>query len=434
VTGINPTTGLPILTTTGSFVNFPSPRPNATRMGNITALRIANLPVHVSRDHLADAAVAHPEWFVSTATVANYEDAYYGAFKDFKESVPAAYVMGNTRMGKLQIQTGVRWEQTKTQAKEFDPLPADQLRAAGIPVGADGHATTREGVDYQYQARPRVKRTSTYDDLFPSFSAKYSIRENIQAQFGYSYTIRRPAIGRLAGVWDIDDSDPADPRVTVPNPKLEPERSKNYVARLAWYIEPVGSLTFLVSQNDISNSRVDAEFTAEEFGYGGDPEWGAYTFETSANAAGTTRVRNLEVGYNQQLAFLPGPFKGLNLNINYSRTYASIRKPGTLPHKFSGGVSMNFWRVRNLRLGAIWQDDAQWTTTIDRFQRHNIKFDLSGDIRLTQRVALFFAGRNILNEPRTTFDPNPNSPEIPPVQSGYFNYGTNWVFGVKGNF
>ena len=402
-------------------------------MGHLNVLTISNLPVHVSRDHLADAAVAHPEWFVPVATVANYEDAYYGAYKDFKEAVPAAYGMANTRLGQLQMQAGVRWEQTRTQAKEFDPLPAAQLRAEGIPVGADGHATTREGVDYQYQARPRVKRVSTYDDLFPSFSAKYSVRPNLQAQVGYSHTIRRPAIGRLAGIWDVDDSDPADPRVTVPNPKLEPERSDNYTARLAYYFEPVGSLTFLVSQNDIENSRVDAELTAEEFGLAGDPQWGTYIFETSTNAEGNTRFRNMEIGYNQLLAFLPGPLKGLNFNINYTRTYANTRKPGTLPHQFKGGLAISFWRFRNLRLGAIWQDDAQWTTTVDRFQRHNIKFDLSGDIRITQRIYAFFAGRNILNEPRTTFDPS-GHPGFPAVQSGYFNYGTNWVFGVKGNF
>ena len=36
----------------------------------------------------------------------------------------------------------------------------------------------------------------------------------------------------------------------------------------------------------------------------------------------------MELGYNQQLSFLPGPLKSTNLNISYSRSYANQRRPG----------------------------------------------------------------------------------------------------------
>lgn len=98
----------------------------------------------------------------------------------------------------------------------------------------------------------------------------------------------------------------------------------------------------------------------------------------------------------------------------------------------SGSIGWNYWRV-NLRLSGIWQDDAQWTSTNGRFQHQNVKFDLNAGFRITSSISLFAQGRNILNEPRTTYDPNPNT-NLPPVLQGMCNYGVNWVFGVKGTF
>jgi outer membrane receptor protein involved in Fe transport len=274
-----------------------------------------------------------------------------------------------------------------------------------------------------------VQREGEYDNFFPSFSAKYSINPNLQAQFGFSHAISRPPISSLAGVWTIDDINLV---VNAPNTNLKPETSDNYVARLAYYFEPVGSLTLLVQQNEITDIRQTFRFTADEFGYGDDPAYEGYEFVSTLNGDQLFRYRNLEIGYNQQLSFLPGPFRNTNVNLSYSRSYANQRRPGLIPHKVSGSVAWNYWRV-NLRLSGIWMDDAQWTSTVGRFQRENVKFDLNAVFRLTNRMSLFAQGRNILNEPRTTYDPNPNT-DLPPVLQGMFNYGVSWVFGIKGNF
>jgi iron complex outermembrane recepter protein len=416
------------ITTTGSFANFVSPRLDAGKRGPEIALNIANMPRHPNRQALANAFMEHPEWFTSIATPAQYYDAFYGSHRDFKQAVPAAYGMGNTRIGKWQFQAGLRWERSTTTAKEYDPLTAAQVVAAGFAVGTNRRATTVPGIDYQYRSKPRTKRTGEYDDLFPSFSAKYSVTPNLQAQFGYSHAISRPPISALAGIWVIDD---INLRVNAPNANLLPERSDNYVARIAYYFEPVGSFTFLVQQNEIENVRTAHTYTADEFGVD-DPAYAGYDFISTINGDQLFRYRNMEIGYTQQLSFLPGPFRGTHLNLGYSRSYANQRRPGTIPHKFSGSIAWNYWRV-NLRLSGIWQDDAQWTTTVGRFQRHNAKFDLNAAFRVTNRISLFAQGRNILNEPRTQYDPNPGT-DLPPVLQGMFNYGTSWVFGVKGSF
>ena len=71
------------------------------------------------------------------------------------------------------------------------------------------------------------------------------------------------------------------------------------------------------------------------------------------------RFCNVELGYNQQLSFLPGLLSGTNVNVSYSRSYANLRKSGTVPHKVSDSIGWNCWRV-NVRLSGVWLDDAQW--------------------------------------------------------------------------
>lgn len=417
------------IATTGSFANFVSPRLDAGKRGPEMALNIANMPRHPNRQELARAAMDHPEWFVDIATVENYYSTYYASVRDFKQRVPATYGMAETQLGKWQFRAGLRWERTETTSKQWDPRTAAEVQAAGFPVGTNRRATTRAGIDYQYGSQPRVKVHGEYDNYFPSFSAKYSITPQLQAQFGYSHAISRPPISALAGVWVIDD---VNLTVNAPNTALKPEISDNYVARLAYYFEPVGQFTLLVQQNEITDIRETRRFSFEEFGLTDDPAYQDYEFISTFNGDRLFRYRNLEIGYTQHLTFLPAMFRGTSVNLAYSRSYANLRRPGLIPHKVSSSIGWTYRRL-NLRLSGIWQDDAQWTSTTGRFQRHNVKFDLNAAFRINPQLSLFAQGRNILNEPRTQYDPNPNT-ELGPVLQGMFNYGVSWVFGVKGNF
>jgi TonB-dependent receptor len=416
--------------TTGSFAAFPSPRPFSLTFGDLHPLTVANPPTMVNRLALGALFKEHPEYFVNNATADNYYNAVYANKRDFKQTVAAAYGMGNTRIGRLQLQGGLRWERTQTDSKEWNPIPAAQVAAAGYTISTSTRrATTIPGLDYQYGSRPRVLRTGAYDEFFPSFAARYAIRPNLHAQFGYSHAISRPPIDSLSGVWSVNDTTMI---VSAPNPDLKPELSDNYVARLAWYFEPVGSLTLLVQQNEISNLRITQDYTAEQFGYGDDPTYAGYTFRSTSNGNQLYRYRNLEVGYNQALPFLPGVLRGTTVNLSYTRSYANQWRPGVVPNKVSGGIGWSYRRV-NLRAGAVWLDDAPWTTTITRVQRHNFKLDLSGGVRLTKNTNLFFQGRNILNDPNILLEGDPSN-GVPLVLYRYGNYGVSWVFGLKGFF
>jgi TonB-dependent receptor len=413
---------------TGSFAAFPSPRSNSLRYGNTDVLHIANPPTFVNREALGALFKEHPEYFVNNATADNYYNALYANKRDFKQVVTAAYGMADTRIGKLALRGGVRWERTETTSKEWNPRSAAEVIAAGFPVSTARRATTIPGIDYQYGSRPRVDRDGVYDNFFPSASVRYLIRPDLHAQFGYSHAISRPPINSLAGVWSVND---VALTVNAPNANLRPEISDNYVGRIAYYFEPVGSFALLLQQNEIKDIAVMSNFTSAEFG-NDDPALADYTFISTDNGKDLYRYRSAELSYNQQLSFLPGLLSGTNINLGYTRSYANLWRAGVIPHKVSAVLGWRYKRV-SFRLGSIWQDDHPYTTQFGRYQRHNWKFDLSGGFQITSRLNVFFQGRNIFNQPQLIFEGDPTR-NVPASLYRFGNYGTSWVFGLKGNF
>jgi hypothetical protein len=144
------------------------------------------------------------------------------------------------------------------------------------------------------------------------------------------------------------------------------------------------------------------------------------------------RYRSFELGYNQHLSFLPGFLRSTNVNLSYTRNYGNQYFPGVTPHRVTGNLSFTYRRF-TLRAGAIWADDTPFTNTFGRYQRHNVKVDLSGGFKLTARTGLFFQGRNVFNDPNLLYEGDPIR-GAPAALYRYGNYGVSWVLGVKGNF
>jgi TonB-dependent receptor len=323
------------------------------------------------------------------------------------------------------VRAGLRREETGTDSTEFDPRTTEELRAAGFNVTA-GRATTIPGLQYQYFSKPRVHRTGNYDNLFPSASLKYRIAPSLDAQFGFSTTIRRPTFRDLAGVWTVNDDAMT---VTAPNPQLTPETSRNYSARLAYYFEPVGIFAVNAFQNSVKGLFSNDRLTAAEFGYDGDLDLAGYEFITTSQSANRVLVRGMEYEYSQSLSFLPEPFKGLNVRASYTRNYAEIKKTNMIPHSINAGLSYAFRRV-SAYANLNWRDNYPTTVTGNpRFYRHRSNLDIGGSYRFNARYSFFFSARNIFNAPYIVMEQvglNPAAAQF------YQVIGTNWTFGFKG--
>jgi TonB-dependent receptor len=411
----------------GSFASLAFPANTWGLANGVTVTSLSGRPpTYPNRAEISRLFREQPAMFTDISTPANFFTAYIANASYIKETQLAGYGMGNVRLGRVQLQGGLRWEENEIAIREFQARSAAAVRAAGFAVTpANGRATTVPGLTYQFMSLPKVTRTSRYDNFFPSVSAKYHVAENLQAHLGYSSTISRPAIGNLGGVMEFNETTLT---ATVPNPDLQPERSKNYSGRLAYFFEPVGNVALTFFQNDISNSVTTQEFPSSAFGFDDDPTYASYRFISSGNRPGILRVRGGTLEYSQALSFLPGVLKGLNASASYTRTYASALRASMVPHMISGTLS---YRHRGVTFGVAgkWTDHTPFSTTGNiTYRKARTMIDLNGGYQLTARTGVFFQVRNLFNIPEFRYQFEPNYPTM------HTRVGTFYTFGVKGVF
>ncbi|MBI5768138.1 MAG: TonB-dependent receptor [Verrucomicrobia bacterium] len=370
-----------------------------------------------------------PTRFAQNITATNFYNAFIGNRRNYEETIDAGFLMATASLGKAIVRAGLRRETTHTDSLEFDPRSPAEVNRAGFADTA-GRASTIDGLKYQFFSKPKIHREGGYGNWFPSASLKYAVNRNLDLQFGFSTTIRRPTFRDLAGVWVINDDALT---VSAPNPQLQPETSRNYSARAAYYFEPVGVLAVNAFQNSVKGLFLTGNKTATEFGYSGDVDLSNYTFITTTQSSRRVLVRGMEYEYSQSLSFLPQPFKGLTVRASYTRNYAEIPTVNMIPHSINAGVAYSFRRV-NVYTNFNWRDNypnviATTATGTNRYYRHRGNLDIGGGYRITDRYNFFFSARNIFNEPYLIMEKVAANPAA--VQFYEVN-GINWTFGVKG--
>ncbi|MBI5771477.1 MAG: TonB-dependent receptor [Verrucomicrobia bacterium] len=452
---VNPTTGANRIATVGGVVQagnwagvgpqFISPHwfdmgtTNGMAGGGVTNIRGAlGMMPRINREAIAALFRAHPEQFVHTGTPENYYASFFANPRDYRQIVTSGYSQATVRLSsKLTLLGGVRLEKTENSAKNFDPLTRAQMLAAGYTVNAagtsGGRALTLPGMIYQYTHNPRVTSRAVYQNYFPSVMFKYHLTPNFEFQLGWNKSISRPPIDNITGVWGIDE---ANQRVTAPNPDLQPEYHQKYQSRLAYYFrgKSPGQLTLDLTQSEARNFRQTFDYSAEDFGIE-DPDFAAYTFRTTVNSTEKRRFRSMDLSYNQTLGFLPHELlRGLNYNVSYSRGYSDRRRANLAMHRVSSRLGYNYRRF-NGTIGMVWRPDTPDSTTYGQYQGEITQFDVTLNWKLNRYATFYTQIRNLTGMPVRWYHTPPGQPEgqnraLRQMQE----YGSNWVFGIKGLF
>ncbi len=436
--------------TTGSFANYLSPF-GLYQGGNQPQVKFTSIggggaPAFPDRDTLGELFHSHPEYFLrslptsatvagsSGMTLANYESGRYLNVPTYNvtETVTAGYVMANTRIQKLQLQGGVRYEGTELSASELDPYSNKQVAAAGYAVTSAGAPNSLAAIDYKY-SKPRITRHGSYHDLFPSVTGKYSFTKNLLADLGWGKAIKRPNISNISGTRQIDDDNLL---VTTPNPNLLPERSEKIVASLSYFFgkNGINNVQVVASRTRTKNQTLSQRLTSDEYG-NTQPELNDYEFQSFSNASSPVTWNTWEYSYQQYLTFLPRWFQSTSIRASYTRvdidSQPGVFVSGVVPDSVKGSLGWRYGRVA-LTFSAIWSGDSgPWLSNLNRYQKANTKCDLSGSIRLTERLSLYFAARNVFEQSHRIMEKSVGNPD---VLYRYENYGTNWTFGMKGTF
>jgi TonB-dependent receptor len=343
---------------------------------------------------------AHPEYFVPD-TAGNLSRQFANN-KKVGEEIAAAYVEVQPRVGKAQFDLGLRFENTKTEAR----------------VGENGTYTTRHG---------------EYDDWFLSGGAKYDLTKKLVGQLAFSQSILRPDYGNLGGVVSVDDNNQI---VTVPNPLLKPEHSTKYYASLQYFLEPSGIIGISAYQLDVKDMQVTGiTVDPEDVGY--DPDaYAGYTFRSAQNLPGTSTNKGLTLEYDQQLTFLPGALKGLGLR-------GSITKIDPDGERVNLPKTAANWGVRysNGRFDFQLTGNAQGkyrtsalsntpTTANNGILYHTARelWNISASYKINRSFEMMLAGRNIFNAPDVIYS------NVRDRVQQYSIYGSMWNVGIKGTF
>ena len=455
-TTVNPTTGANQNATFGHWLNL-GPQFQATNvfeLGKTNALTLFNLngqqgmAPRVSRSHVSDLFHARPEQFTYMGTPENYYTAYVANKRDFRQTVSAGYGQADVRLtSQLRALFGVRYEETRTLVKSFDPRTRAEIIAAGYAVNAPatsgGRALTLDGIKYQFESQPKKIRQANYHNWFPSVNVKYQILRNFDWQAGWNQSIGRAPVDNLAGVTVIDE---VAQRVNLPNATLLPEYHNKYQTRLGYYFSgrSPGSVTLAFSKTTFRNTIQSFDYTAAEFG-NDDPDLANYIFRSTRNLSDrVTTTKNMALGYRQTLGFLPSEYlRGVGVFANYDRTYVGqsgngsgepARRGNLTPHRVAGGVSYNYRRF-NGSVNFVWGADRPDGGTYGQYYSQITKVDITANWKLHNYATLFVTGRNIRNAPDLWYR---SPPGVEQGKSPYLRqmeaYGANWSFGVRGQF
>ncbi len=243
------------------------------------------------------------------------EDVYFHEMSAFTgtrgvtETVGAAYIMTQGKIGNTGFLAGVRGEKTEDDSwgwvrQRFPSSAADQ---AADPVGAAQR-------DY---ANTRRDLSGSYNKLFPSVHLTHDLSQNLKARLSWSTSFGRPPLSNLMPNETISEPNMT---VTINNPDLKPQTAENWDASLEYYFEPVGSVSvgwFHKKIEDFFQNNVPFGTVGPNQDNGFNGEYAGFTLQGRSNL-GTATIQGWELSYQQQLTSLPGILEGLGVFANYT--------------------------------------------------------------------------------------------------------------------
>lgn len=164
------------------------------------------------------------------------ETAIKNAEGDYEadEDVTAAYLMGQSDIGRLRLTGGFRVEQT-----EFDALGSQ------LVVDANG--------DEQVE---RVAGKNSYTNVLPSLVARFDVGEDFVWRWAVSQTIKRPNIEQVVPLQEVNFE---DDEAFISNPELDVLESSNLDLMASWYPGDLAVVSGGVFYKQIDNYVVDAD-------------------------------------------------------------------------------------------------------------------------------------------------------------------------------
>jgi TonB-dependent receptor len=338
--------------------------------------------------------------------------------------------MGGTRIGRLRGVAGLRFERT-------DVLGWGYVRARTLAaVTAIPDPVQRARADY---ANARTIRGG-YGNTFPGAYLTYAFSRNLLARANWSNSIGRPPFTNLVPREDVNDTTQT---LTVGNPSLKPQFAENTDFALEYYYEPVGAVSVAVFRKTMRDFIVSLGGqtvpNGPNNGYGG--AYGGYSLVTDLNA-GSARIQGVEFSVQQQLSFLPGPFRRLGFFANLTRLTTegdygvtgprtTSLVPNFVPTTGNAGFSLPLGGLR-VRALANYTGEHLVGYSSDpsrlRYKLPRTAFNLNLSYVVSPRLEFYWDFQNLTNARQRWYY------HIPGRLQGDYDNGAFVNFGISGRF
>jgi TonB-dependent receptor len=315
-----------------------------------------------------------------------------------EEDIFASYALGRWESDKLLVIGGVRYERTDNRMRgnivrlieEGQDLPGGGVAADDVVI-----VTPRE-----------IDRS--YDHWLPSLNIRYAAQPDLIMRAAAYRSLVRPNIAQLAPRFEINE----DNEAVIGNPDLVPYEAWNFDATIEYYMSSNGALTAGLFYKEIDNFIVPVVIEEPGSFQGIDFE----EAETNINGR-TAEIFGFELGFSQQLDFLPGLLSGFLVQANYTftdakglivdgelgaitdtPTFRQITLPSASKHTFNAVLGYEKGPV-TLRLASTYRDlyldEVDSSAEEDRIVDSLFQLDFSARYKLNQNFQVFFDWINI---------------------------------------
>lgn len=255
-------------------------------------------------------------------------------WRRFDEENTAGYVRGDATFFKdLLVVGGVRWEKRTTKGKAANyATPLGRLLSTEIK----------------------------YDNWYPSGTLRYTPNRNWVVRAGFSRTVGDPDYSELVPDFTAATTPAAtDASLSAPSRDLKPYYVNNCDASVEYYFKKTGVVGGSVFRKEVSGfiiNRIvpltDPLMVKAISDYSINPaDFGLTTTGTVRVNGASSEINGFEVWYNQNLSFLPKPFDGLNVQVNYTWVDIDADDLDTLYAQYTDAVTRAF----NVRLSYRWR-------------------------------------------------------------------------------
>jgi len=320
-----------------------------------------------------------------------------------EEDIYAAYGMYKYQGEAVTIVGGVRVEYTDFASNGFEVnLLEDEETLDVTEVAAD----------------------KSYTDVLPSVNIRYDIGDDFIIRGAVAKSVVRPGFEAVASRLAIEVDE-----ANAGNPELEPFSAWNIDGSFEYYptdLSIVSAGFFYKKIDDFIFERVfeDVTFAGQEFS----------ELTISENGDEAT-VLGLELNYQQAMNFLPSPFDGFLVNVNYTYVDSEAtvgERDIALPKQSEnlGGITLGYdkydfdvrlaYKYRDTYIDELGLEDGG-----DRFTDAHARVDLTIKYQPTDSLTLYAEFSNLTDEPEYYYQGD----ESRLLQ--YDEYGKTSAFGIQ---